>query len=259
MSIPQSAAEKFNHAQGHFSRLKSLSTEFFQEKPYRIRTEPNLALTEYRFYVDFQHPLPSIEWGLILGDGLQCLRSALDHAVYGIGVRESGIDPPPEWRSLEFPITKDADHWNRVKWHIRSLTHEAQAAFAELQPHGDSTDFLMTPLGGLQELNNADKHRAIRAVAVVPVVGESLLTGLVPGAKCKIEHRVGPLEADTPLMTLTCAVPSPKVRLTGALTIEIGVPWVRGNGEETTIVIWPNIDSMNSAVTMALNTLASFA
>ena len=59
MASPKWPPEKFNHAQGHFSRLKSLSTEFFQEKPYRIRTEPNLALTEYRFYVDSNTPFPA--------------------------------------------------------------------------------------------------------------------------------------------------------------------------------------------------------
>jgi hypothetical protein len=41
---------------------------------------------EYRFYVEFDPPLPSARLGLIVGDGVRGLRSALDHCVYAIGV-----------------------------------------------------------------------------------------------------------------------------------------------------------------------------
>ena len=104
--MPPSAVAKFNRAQEHFTHLKQLVTTFFAPKPYRIRTETNGDSTEHRFYVDFDVPIPEHEWGLIFGDGVHCLRSSLDHIVYASAVKESGTDPPPAWRNLQFLITE---------------------------------------------------------------------------------------------------------------------------------------------------------
>jgi len=103
-----SALEKFNRAQDHFERVRREVDTFFHPKAYRVRPEPNADSTEYRFYIEFIDPLPSRRWGLIVGDGVHCLRSALDHCVYAIGVRESGTDPPPGERALVFPITSNS-------------------------------------------------------------------------------------------------------------------------------------------------------
>ena len=93
---------------------------------------------------------------------------------------------------------------------------------------------------------------------MLPVASQSLLSGLVPGTNCTIDHRIGPLEDGTPLFTLTCAVATPNVQVQGDLTLEIGVPWVRGNGKETTVLIWLAVNAMNKAVTDALITLSTF-
>lgn len=109
--VPASAAEKFARAQEHFDSLKREVDAFLEPDAHRTRSEPNSDFTEYRFFVEFNEPLPLVRWGLIFGDGVHCLRSALDHSVYAIGVIESGTDPPPDERILMFPITADQAAW----------------------------------------------------------------------------------------------------------------------------------------------------
>ena len=117
--VQSSTAEKFNWAQQHFERMLGEVDAFFKPKPYRIRSESNADSTEYRVYLDLTQPLPSARWGLIFGDGIHCLRSALDHCVYLIAVKESGTDPPPAERSLQFPITENVNKWAGPKGRSR--------------------------------------------------------------------------------------------------------------------------------------------
>ena len=257
-TIPPSAVAKFSRAQEHFTHLQQLVTAFFAPKPYRIRTESNDDLTEHRFYVEFDTPVPETEWGLIFGDGVHCLRSALDHTVYAVAVKESGTDPPPAWRELMFPITEDVSKWKGQERRIKTLGGPVRAVLKTLQPHGSQDEFFLRPLGGLQEFDNADKHRAVRAVATIPVHSLDNISGLVPGAQYSPDYRIAPLKDGTPWMTLTCAVPTPDVKVRSNLTLDVGIPWVRGNGVETTVLIWPSVDTMNKAVTDALTALAPF-
>jgi hypothetical protein len=51
--------------------------------------------------------LPALErWSLVAADCVHNLRCALDHLVYAIAVYESGQDPPPNHRGLQFPIAE---------------------------------------------------------------------------------------------------------------------------------------------------------
>jgi hypothetical protein len=186
-SLP-STLEKFNWAQQHFERLLREIDTFFKLKPYRIRSEPNADSTEYRAYLDFTQPLPSTRWGLIFGDGIHCLRSTLDHCVYLIAVRESG-PIPPAWRSLQFPITEDASKWVGAKQSISTLSATAQAAIEALQPHNSTEEFALRSLGGLQEFDNADKHRTLHVLGCLPAAGtQAEISGLIPASKPKSPH-----------------------------------------------------------------------
>jgi hypothetical protein len=96
-------------------------------------------------------------------------------------VKESGADPPPDERVLAFPITEDSAKWDSAKRHIRSLSTAAQAAIEGLQPHGSPEEFALRDLGGLEELDNADKHRGVRVVAAIAVLQDSDFSGLSRG------------------------------------------------------------------------------
>lgn len=258
MSLFPSAVEKFNWAQCHFRRVRNEVDAFLHPESYLIRTEPNADATEYRFYVEFVESLPSARWGLIFGDGVHCLRSALDHCVYAIAIKESGLDPPPDERVLAFPITENSSSWDRARWHVRSLSEEAKAAIAGLQPHRGPDEFVLRPLGGLEELDNADKHRSVRVVAVIPLFNDANISGLLSSQEVTIDHRLVPLKDDTPFATLELDRPTPNVQVRGGLAFDVGVPHIRENGQETTLILWPCIDAMNNAVMNVLTTRAKF-
>jgi hypothetical protein len=256
--IPHSAPAKFNRAHHHFQILKQSVGGFFDRHPYRMRPEPNDDLTEYRFYVDWTEDVPIDEWGLVFGDGVHCLRSALDHAVQGIAVQQSGQDPPPSHRTLEFPITSDNDAWSKAKWHVQTLSEPARRRIRRLQPHDDAVAFDMRPLGGLQEFDNTDKHRIIHVVTVMPRETGHHITGLIPGQQVTFDHRVGPIKNGTPTVTIALDRPTPDVKMASDLTLDIGIPRVRGDGRESTLPLWEVIDVMAGAVRDILVTLGDF-
>jgi hypothetical protein len=258
MAPAASPQDKFDWAQGHFQRLRSEAEAFLHPESYRVRAEANADATEHRFYVEFDKPPPSVRWGLIFGDGVHCLRSALDHCVYTIGVKETGTNPPPDERSLAFPLTRNASKWESAKWRVESLSGPAQAAIESLQPHRYTEVFFLHPLGRLEEFDNADKHRTLNVVAVLPFLQEGLIEGLVPGTQYTLDHRIGPLKDDTPFLTLECGVPSPDVKVRHELAFEIGLPWVRGNGQETTLLVKTCVAEMSDAVSNVLTTLAPY-
>jgi hypothetical protein len=258
VTLPPSAVAKFNRAQRHFDALRDSVDGFREPKPYRVRPEANDDFTEHRFYIDFDPPWPGAELGLLLGEGIQCLCSGLDHTIYALGVNESGTDPPPQWRQLQFPITEDAVAWSKARWRIKTLSAAAQTEIERLQPHGTNEEFFLRPLGTLEELNNADKHRALRVISCVPLFEESLVSGLVPGSECSFNHLIGPLEDATPVVAVTCSVPSPEVKMNGKPTLQVGIPWVRGNGNDTALLLWLTIDAVNIAVRTAIEALDRF-
>lgn len=256
--IPNCAVAKFGRAQKHFKELRAEVKALTDPHAYRLRSEANSDFTEHRFYIDFATPVPGAAWGLIFGDGVQCLRSALDHTVYAIGVKEARIDPPPKWRSLQFPLTADSGAFAKSQWHISSLSGPAQAAIERLQPHGNPAEFFLRPLGTLEEFNNADKHRAIHVVASFVGEFETLISGLIPGTEYTRNFRVGALEEDTPFLTVTSGVSTPDMKVDDDITFEIGLQWIRASGVETLLPLWEAVDLMNKAVAHTLTSLLAF-
>ena len=173
-------------------------------------------------------PVPETEWGLIFGDGVHCLRSALDHTVYAVAVKESGTDPPPAWRESHVP-----DHRGRLQVEGTGKADQDPWRAGAGSPQDPATPrepgrILPQAARGLQEFDNADKHRAVRAVATIPVHSLDNISGLVPGAQYSPDYRIAPLKDGTPWMTLTCAVPTPDVKVRSNLTLDVGIPWVAG-------------------------------
>ncbi len=256
--IPPSSVAKFNWAHQHFQRLQAEVKTFFAPKPYEVRADPNADQTEYRFYLDFTTPIPAERWGLMFGDGVHCLRSALDHCVYAIGVKESGRDPPPQFRRLQFLITENEDRWDESVWQIKTLSGPVVAAIKVLQEHGNPEEFGLRPLGALQEFDNADKHRQIHVTAIVPTFGDLNLAGLIGGQQASINFRVAPIEPDTPFASLTLDRPTANVKVRDNLVLEVGLPRFRQDGHQTTVLVWRSVDTMSQAVTHDLNVLAPF-
>lgn len=121
---------------------------------------------------EFGNPPPLEEWGLIFGECVHNLRSALDNLTFALArVRQ---DPPQRPNRIAFPIHEDKTKFqNNGRSYIDQLPPTAADLIEKLQPfQRDGSEEVGTPdrdpLVLLQELNNADKHRVPALVLVAP-------------------------------------------------------------------------------------------
>ena len=108
------------------------------------------------FYVE--DPYPPIELGVIIGDFLHNLRSALDSLICGLIHK---TDPTNACSRRQFPIFTDREKYlAKRKDMLRGIPQGAVAVVDELQPHWrPETTRELDPLVILSTLNNHDKHR----------------------------------------------------------------------------------------------------
>lgn len=126
--------------------------------------EANAQRTKYVFTVDDVDTYPAEEWGIILGDAVHCLRSGLDHLMWGM------CDPKERGEQTQFPICL-----SKRDWAIRAPARYwgASQGFIKLldkvQPYhrGNMDAARDHPLAQLMALSNLDKHRAIPAITLV--------------------------------------------------------------------------------------------
>jgi hypothetical protein len=109
---------------------------------------------------------PPKEWGLLVGDILGDLRSALDYAIYALAIAHTGNDPPLNADALEFPIAKDPTwfHSQRAQRKIEGLSKTARDYIEQIQPYqsgygGPAGQHVNSPLWVLNELVRVSKHR----------------------------------------------------------------------------------------------------
>lgn len=162
---------KVDRAGEHVDALYAEIRHWAEGRPYTLLSEPEGPSQQHRIYLHFRDVPPNTQhWGLLLGDAVHNLRSALDHLVYALAVRESGQDPPLAARHLGFPITTAAEEWRGQKHtKTRGLSPEMRALVKSVQPFssvgGDPDADL---LAILSRLDIADKHRTAVPVAVLP-------------------------------------------------------------------------------------------
>jgi len=150
-----------------YHHLKLLNTEVdlaLKSQPNAVvgQIEPETGDKVYRAQMTSQPPR---EWGLILGDCVHNLRSALDHMVWDL-VQLNGQTPDS---NTEFPI-----YWDRAKYSLkgeadrklRGVSTQAVDLIEQAQPYhaGQPQGH---PLWILRELDVRDKHRSILLTASI--------------------------------------------------------------------------------------------
>lgn len=116
----------------------------------------------YRAQITWQPPR---EWGLILGDCVHNLRSALDHMVWDLVLLNGGTPGT----DTEFPIYLDGTQYGLQHEAARKLggvSPQAAEIIEQAQPNNAPTH----PLWLLRELDIVDKHRTILLTASVASV-----------------------------------------------------------------------------------------
>lgn len=150
---------KTQRAKFHLDVLESEVLAFCKDShAITIKNEPELD--QVRYCIELKQP--HVYLFLILGDFLQCLRTALDQAVWSLIYHRTGRDSD----SSEFPVFPEPLSANDRKQFNRKtdgLTAEAIAYIESIQPYNRpaGTPASVNPLWSLHELNRIDKHRRI--------------------------------------------------------------------------------------------------
>jgi hypothetical protein len=136
-------------------------------KPYRISGEFRPKSGEYVFKGQLLKPADEILWGVILGDGLHNLRSALDHLVRQLVL----VNNRKSSGENQFPICDTgANYWSRGakgedstrERRLRNVSDAHKAVIDELQPYRTRLPpNALNPLSTLRDLSNHDKHRLV--------------------------------------------------------------------------------------------------
>lgn len=224
------AVAKLTRAEEHFRCLQEEIHRWREQNRDPMTRDHNAKRTEFRFYTNWPVAPDPVRWGLVLGDGLHNVRSALDHMVYAC----SGDEPPAR---CEFPIFKDRDRflWPESNeqgglFKIRGITNERvraiiQAAQPWSAPEATQQKHL---LWLLHTLDNQDKHRLIVPIATVPrnLRAHVQVELFRPGTKDVIDV-TGPRRVELQDHALVFAVRTPKpakrVNVNARLTLGIGV------------------------------------
>jgi hypothetical protein len=148
--------------------------------PANAKVTASVALREERLgfrltVTDFVEP-PAGEWGLLVGECIHNLRSALDNLAFALARLHS--DPPQKPARISFPIYLDKSEFaKKASAALDQMPTRAAHLIESLQPFNrDGSPSKGTPesdgLLVLQSLNNVDKHRVPSVVLVGQVDAE---------------------------------------------------------------------------------------
>jgi hypothetical protein len=128
------AFAKLGRADEHAITLVDEIAAWQAAAPFHAQREPNNEASDHDVIVTIDAPPDVRRWGLLFGDAIDNLRSALDHVVYGLAQVATGEDEPPGARSLAFPLINDEQRWSDADSRLRSLSPAMVPAIKEVQP-----------------------------------------------------------------------------------------------------------------------------
>ncbi len=162
MDALTSCRRKIDRAHVHLFPLLAVVERFLTlERPYAISKDYEPESRRYSFKIAQLAGLDEVNLGLMAGDVVHNLRSALDHLVFGLASRRPSFTRS-DWNDASFPIS---DSYRSFMTHsaIRHLALEEIAVVKRYQPfEGRDNKRLID----LHSLWNADKHRVIQSVLV---------------------------------------------------------------------------------------------
>lgn len=180
---------KLDRADKHIHELDEALDDFIATKPYRVTYKLNADKTFYECRIYHDGRQPPVEIGILVGEIVYQIRSALDHIIFEfsapkilqIAGREAqlkAIEAP------QFPILSkrnEREHRRRLQF-VDQMVWDAVERY---QPY-DRThcpDPTQHPLTLLNRLSNLDKHRVI--LVTVGAVGLKPGEGLTPGVEMR--------------------------------------------------------------------------
>jgi hypothetical protein len=222
---------KLDRAREHLGTFAQAHSAYFNPRPFEVRKVYDAKSGWYSF-VPVGLRQPPLRIGVVLGDLVHNLRSALDHLVWQAVLR-NGHEPN---NSHQFPICEEERFWRAVRARrLRGVADEDTDAIRQVQPF--TVVVKPTPLTRLREISNEDKHRLV--TPTVGAVGSPapVAFGKVPlppqmrllprrdvGQLREAEAYVGvPLDGTVPLVRVKIVAtgPNPDIDLEGQRPAEL--------------------------------------
>jgi len=207
---------KIERAEFHAKTLFDEINLWLQSNPFEIRKVVNGDSTRYSIIAYLVGTEPPIKrWTLMVGDCVHNLRCALDHLVYAIAVHESEKEPPPDERTLMFPITDTPENFIANDFRIASLSDPVKRAIEGVQPFKRPHTALPPILGLIRDYDNVDKHRLLRMANASIGEGDITLEGTsnTPGNNPTfIPFTKEALQDKDELFAAVFALPAPNLR-----------------------------------------------
>ncbi|MGN6189137.1 MAG: hypothetical protein ACTHOE_09575 [Conexibacter sp.] len=230
--------EKHRRGREHLEALNAAMLGYLrgEPKPYTVRGEFDPNRREYVFVGKIVEPMTGeVRWGVMFGDVLHNLGSALDHLVCQLVLLNTGKLGGQE---NQFPIcSSGARYWSIGKngqpsvrdSRLRGVSDEHKALIDGLQPYrAPDPANRVHALAGLRGLSNLDKHRLVHPTLIGPDAHDSDDFALVSNADAgdMIGYDLSPLTEDGETEILraefACPGPNPDVSVRGELPIGIG-------------------------------------
>lgn len=217
---------KLARAEHNIEEIYEAVVAYLAEENYEFVGEFNRKTSEYVIRGEVTKSTGHI--GVIAGDVLHNLRSALDHLAWQLAL----LTTATPYDRTQFPIAfTEGEFGSRGgQKMISDLSPEHRARIETFQPyHGTNENWTPLALHDLRVLSNTDKHRLVnatagRAVSQRPALLDEKLVIVRDAASYRDVKwfREGPIDgAEIARMTLEGAGPDPKVNVEGFMGVTI--------------------------------------
>lgn len=214
------AIGKIGRARFQLKELDQRFRTFAESHPYRISENfylrPKKEVGDYTFTIR-KPRVPNREWGVLIGEIVHNLRSALDQAVYAASIKPS--------RDTKFPVCRDEEDWD--KWAcsmVYGVPEKAVAIIKQSQPYHRMEKKGLHEIALLNGMWNHDKHRLLHTTGLVLARPHPKIVVVRDVAEIlKTNFLSRPLEDDTEVVRVVIrpSGPKPKLKMDGNLAVGI--------------------------------------
>lgn len=243
---------KVDRARHHLEQLDTEMTSFTDRHPYAIRLKEQPRPEEWVYALFLTEPIP-VMWGVILGEAVHDLRSALEHVVFQLAFdNKQGV----EQQGTGFPIFDSQASWdsNGGSSNIKHLGTESQAFIRSVQPYAPCTDG-RRHLWALQKMWNQDKHQLVHPWGILFLPDRSSLH--IDPAPVEIIYNEGLIKHGAEAFRLIYTADPLQVGVKGYLPINIGTEQAKitpGPGPVSDS-LWATFDYATGIVRLLLSML----
>lgn len=169
---------RLDRAREHVSELRADIEQWRAKHPILVRIEETGPRSFQIFGVDDMGQQYLDRWAFIVSDAIHHTRSALDNAVHALWVDHSGEPDTADAHKIAYPIYRRRGDYRRRRHALTSgCSPEVIRLIDDIQPWNmPAAEREYHAFQGLADLNNADKHKAPRVLALGMqhlVVGEA--------------------------------------------------------------------------------------